>query len=55
MRVALAFDNGPTSSPNRVLEILDRYGARATFFDTVGTPLVFRAAIPRTEVYYPRD
>ena len=30
--VALTFDDGPSESTPRVLELLDRFGARATFF-----------------------
>ena len=40
-RVALTFDDGPADSTDAYLEVLERFGARATFF-VVGTACVAR-------------
>ena len=39
--VYLTFDDGPSQYTSQVLDILDRYGAKATFFETAQNPQYF--------------
>ena len=39
--VYLTFDDGPSQYTSQVLDILDRYGAKATFFETAQNPEYF--------------
>lgn len=45
-RVALTFDDGPTSYTKQILEILKRKGAKATFFHT-GESVINNPGLPR--------
>lgn len=47
LKVYLTFDDGPSSNTNRILDILDDYGVKATFFVTGKTDDESKAAMQR--------